>query len=184
MDCGGFLLLWGVGAVVGGAFAVYSSVMVWVNPESRLSKALLAGWRSGLNGRLNATIQPYLGVVVGPVFIIAGVWDLWGQLHCANISREFTNLTALQFTFWWPIVPFTVFAAGVGLANAVRYSLRPLSAIANTILCAAFGFCGAEAAAYHTGDMANRWATVAAISIVLSLLFSLPALFNRERRPT
>lgn len=117
------------------------------------------------------------------IFVITGFFTFAAQMRCANIANEFSSLTHLRYQPWLPVWAFTLLAAAIGFANARRQNMSaPLIALA-AVLTAAFGFCGAEAASYHVGEMANRWSTAAIIAALLSWVpFGLDWIANRPAR--
>ncbi len=120
MDCGGFQFLWSIGAIAMGTFTTYLAFLAWRKPESSLVKNLLVqryplaeeadpisrffGLTREKTGERDFKSQRLLGLIIGPLFIIAGFVLLAYQSHCPNLSAEFTSATHLQFRFWPPMV--------------------------------------------------------------------------------
>lgn len=184
-SCTGFSLLWGIGALCAGAYAIAIAVAAWRDPKYRLAQPIFNVYRTKAQAsafeRFFAFTQEdmaertvwfsrLLAPLIGAVFVVTGFFTLAAQVRCANIGNEFLSITHLQFRAWLPVWPFTLVASAIGFVNAQKRKLRTPFVALTVALTAVFGFCGAEAAAYHVGEMANRWATAAIIALFASLV--------------
>jgi hypothetical protein len=119
--------------------------------------------------RTNRGVERALSVVIGPFFIALGAWMFLSQVQCPNIAREFLSAANLQAKFWFPIIPFTALAVLLDIASAAGVRMRTIPAVAGALLAGICAFCAGEGAAYHVGDMSNRWMVASLVPLVLML---------------
>jgi hypothetical protein len=142
MSCDSALSLVGPYFLIVGTFAAYSGISIWRHRE-----------------RVDRHNTRYLGLGLGVLFAIIGAWVTFDQIRCGFPMPDFDGLIGpLEFTLWTPGLVFAAFAAGQGywMSRGFGVGWR----ITFTLFGLALGIGGMEAAGFHVGIQANRWAAV------------------------
>ena len=109
-----------------------------------------------------------LGPLNGSVFVIVGLYIIWGTLNCHPLNLGIPNISgAMAVTAWPGVTPATLFAGGLGIYNARQMNANA-TRVLYVLLVVAFGFAGGQAAGFHTGPHATQWGVVAFASLLLS----------------
>ena len=96
----------------------------------------------------------------GVLMLAFGCWGTVTVLQCMSASAAIAALIGpLEFRFWPPMVGFIALVGLVAISALRRYPwrVRALPAAGLT----AWAFAAGEAAAFHTGIQAARWAIIA-----------------------
>jgi len=98
-----------------------------------------------------------LGPLNGTLFVLAGLYMLWGALHCYGIP----DLSGpLALSDWPGITPWVLLVGAIGIYNARLLRGWPMRAfyVAGTF---AFGFAGGQATGFHTRAHSTQWFVIA-----------------------
>jgi hypothetical protein len=180
-NCDPALNLIGPLFLIVGSFVAYVGLLIWVNPNSNIVRALvinrypkeeeagpilrdLGFTREGL-GPINMLVLRLIWPPVGTLFALVGLWVTISQIHC---REPFPDLRALWGPLTWQHVSFffVVFVGLIGLWNARQ--MRPIFREGYLFFTLLFGVAASEAAAFHVGVQANRWGAIAVICFLFS----------------
>src|SRR5579885_3002885 len=116
--------------------------------------------------RIVATLGGLLFAGVGVAILVADA----AQCGHLNLALHLPRLTSgIRIKFFWPMVPFAVIAFVLGLYQATK--LRSLKyQLAFLALITAWALASGEAAAFHVGSDANKWAIIAFASFFVAAL--------------
>lgn len=195
--CGNPVLLTGPLFSLLGVWTFTLGIASWRRPESEFVKAVISepyptfseaapiarffGYYREKREPQSLWSNRILGPVNGAVFFVAGCFMTYTQVRCAIRLGSALLLIRpligpLQIKIFPPMLIVTIpLLLIVGL---VAWGQRPLLRIPALLVFPAFLFCGFEAASFHVGIMAERWA---AIGIFIVLLWAIIALIYNRR---
>jgi hypothetical protein len=162
-----------------GAFALYTGIMAWKNPNSQFVQSTLMdryapeaeadpisrffGWTREKAGPKNVSTFRIIGPIIGTVFLGVGLWMLVSELGCAVHLPNLQRYVGLPR--YVPLSPsyyfFIAVAILIGVMNAWR--MKPLSKVVEILSAAIFGFAGAEGVQLGGGVQTDRWFAVSLI---------------------
>ena len=109
-----------------------------------------------------------LGPVNGSVFVVAGLYIIWGTLSCRPLNLGIPNISGTIALSTWPgVVPAALVALGFGIYNA-RGMSAPALRVLYVLLTAFFGFACGQTAGFHTGLHATQWFVISLPALALS----------------
>ena len=167
--------------VVAGCFAFYLGILCWAQPESKIVKYLVFdryppseqadpisnffGLTREQAGPANLFVWRIVGVLIGGVFAIIGLWTTISQIHC---GLQLPAVSSVVGPLSWrdPSWVFVFFAGVIGVING--YRMRPILRELYILCTIGIGIAGSEAAAFHTGVQGSRWFALGIASLALS----------------
>lgn len=153
-------IIWGLVEVPFGAFALVAGIIAWLRPN--------AGIVRRFTGEIDSTLSVLriMGPILGAFFLSVGAYGIATHFKCLSSVANWVPYFDLKVTLWWPILPFTGFAAYIAFKNSGN--IRPFFREVYFLLFLAFAVSAGEAAGWHVGLQAERWFGAAMVCVALS----------------
>lgn len=164
-----------------GLFSVVLTVLAWVRPKAAIVQAIFVnayakeseadplsralGNTRERRGDSAIIVFRFIGPVIAACFLYVGGMFVASYAGCGIRGVDLRPLFgSLEFTFWPPLLIFVPVGGLFGLNAAWKVAPPYRVPIVLLAMCTALAWC--EAAAYHVGPMANRWALASLVPLV------------------